>query len=394
MQSTFHTSFLPADASSALLVGRVWRKGHINGPCVVMVRAGQLVDITASAPTVSDLLERDDLLEFARHCPGEALGDAAGWLDKAMGASGEAGAERLLAPCDLQAIKACGVTFAVSLLERVIEEQAGGDATRAARIRADMQRTIGSDLSAMRPGSPEAEALKRELIGNGTWSQYMEVGIGPDAEVFSKAQPMSAVGFGADVGLHPTSSWNNPEPEIVLAVDSRGRTVGATLGNDVNLRDIEGRSALLLGKAKDNNGSCAIGPFLRLFDEKFTLDTIRSATVSLVIEGQEDGFRLEGSSRMAEISRDPLDLVQQTCGRHHQYPDGFFLFLGTMFSPIQDRGAEGKGFTHRLGDRVTISTPSLGTLVNHVQRSDAIAPWTFGIRALYQNLSSRGISIS
>jgi len=246
----------------------------------------------------------------------------------------------------------------------------------------------------MRPGSAEAEALKRELIGNGAWSQYMEVGIGPDAEVFSKAQPMSAVGFGADVGLHPASSWNNPEPEIVLAVDSRARIVGATLGNDVNLRDIEGRSALLLGKAKDNNGSCAIGPFLRLFDEKFTLDAIRSATVSLVIEGQEDGFRLEGSSRMAEISRDPLDLVQQTCGRHHQYPDGFLLFLGTMFSPNQDRGAEGKGFTHRLGDRVTISTPSLGTLVNHVQRSDAIAPWTFGVRALYRNLSSRGIAVS
>jgi fumarylacetoacetate (FAA) hydrolase family protein len=394
MQSDFNSSFLPADASSALLVGRVWRKGHVNGPCVVLVRAGQVVDITASAPTVSDLLERDDLLEFARNCPGEPLGDAAGWLDKTMGAPREAGAERLLAPCDLQAIKACGVTFAVSLLERVIEEQAGGDATRAARIRADMQRTIGSDLSAMRPGSAEAEALKRALIGNGTWSQYMEVGIGPDAEVFSKAQPMSAVGFGADVGLHPASSWNNPEPEIVLAVDSRARIVGATLGNDVNLRDIEGRSALLLGKAKDNNGSCAIGPFLRLFDEEFTLDTIRSATVSLVIEGREDGFRLEGSSRMAEISRDPLDLVQQTCGRHHQYPDGFLLFLGTMFSPIQDRGAEGKGFTHRLGDRVTISTPSLGTLVNHVQRCDAIAPWTFGIRALYQNLSSRGIVIS
>ena len=236
--------------------------------------------------------------------------------------------------------------------------------------------------------------FRSELIRQGTWSQYMEVGIGPDAEVFSKAQPMSAVGFGEHVGLHPSSSWNNPEPEIVLAVNSRSQIVGATLGNDVNLRDIEGRSALLLGKAKDNNGSCAIGPFLRLFDENFTLDTIRAATVSLTIEGQEDGFRLEGSSRMAEISRDPLDLVRQTCGRHHQYPDGFLLFLGTMFSPIQDRGAKGKGFTHCLGDRVTISTPSLGALVNHVQRSDAIAPWTFGVRALYQNLSSRGIAVA
>jgi len=282
----------------------------------------------------------------------------------------------------------------VSLLERVIEEQAGGDAASAVQIRDDIQRTIGSDLSAIRPGSSEAETLKRELIRQGTWSQYMEVGIGPDAEVFSKAQPMSAVGFGEDVGLHPSSSWNNPEPEIVLAVNSSAQIVGATLGNDVNLRDIEGRSALLLGKAKDNNGSCAIGPFIRLFDENFTLDTIRAATVSLTIEGQEDDFRLEGSSRMVEISRDPVDLVRQTCGGHHQYPDGFLLFLGTMFSPIQDRGAKGKGFTHRLGDRVTISTPSLGALINHVQRSDAIAPWTFGVRALYRNLSSRGIAVS
>jgi fumarylacetoacetate (FAA) hydrolase family protein len=393
MQSTFTSSLLPVDASSALLVGRVWRAAKINGPCVVVVRAGQVFDITASATTLSDLLEREGLLDFVRTCPGDPLGDAAGWLDKSMGAASEAGAERVLAPCDLQAIKACGVTFAVSLLERVIEEQAGGDAARGAQIRADIQRTIGSDLSAMRPGSPEAEALKRELMRQGNWSQYMEVGIGPDAEVFSKAQPMSAVGFGADVGLHPSSSWNNPEPEIVLAVNSRSQIVGATLGNDVNLRDIEGRSALLLGKAKDNNGSCAIGPFLRLFDENFTLDTIRAASVSLVIEGQDDGFRLEGSSRMAEISRDPADLVRQTCGPHHQYPDGFLLSLGTMFSPIQDREAEGKGFTHHLGDRVTIATPSLGTLVNQVQRSDAIAPWTFGVRALYRNLSSRGIAV-
>lgn len=386
MPSTFTSSFLPADVSRALLVGRVWREANVNGPCVVVVRAGQVFDITSSAPTVSDLLEREDLLDFARTCPGEPLGDAASWLDP--------GAQRVLAPCDLQAIKACGVTFAVSLLERVIEEQAGGDAARAAQIRDDIQRTIGSDLSAIRPGSPEAETLKCELMRQGTWSQYMEVGIGPDAEVFSKAQPMSAVGFGGDVGLHPSSSWNNPEPEIVLAVNSHAQIVGATLGNDVNLRDIEGRSALLLGKAKDNNGSCAIGPFLRLFDENFTLNTIRAATVSLTIEGQDDGFKLEGSSRMAEISRDPADLVRQTCGGHHQYPDGFFLFLGTMFSPIQDRGAKGKGFTHRLGDRVTISTPSLGALINHVQRSDAIAPWTFGVRALYRNLSSRGIAVS
>jgi fumarylacetoacetate (FAA) hydrolase family protein len=375
---------LPIDIERALLVGRVWRDGA--GPSVIAVRNGEVFDITAQAITVSDLFERADAYDVVRSAPGEYLGPVADLLKNAM-----EGKAKLLAPCDLQAIKACGVTFAVSLLERVIEEQAKGDPARAAELRREIQTRIGGNLSEIRPGSESAMRLKADLIARGLWSQYMEVGIGPDAEVFTKSQAMSAVGHGADVGLHPTSKWNNPEPEIVLAVNSRGTVLGATLGNDVNLRDIEGRSALLLGKAKDNNASCAIGPFIRLFDGHFSIDTIRNAEVSLLIEGADDGFELSGSSRMREISRDPLDLVSQTCGAHHQYPDGFMLFLGTMFSPIKDRDAPGAGFTHHLGDRVSISTPSLGMLVNHVQRSDQVAPWTFGVRALYENLAGRGL---
>jgi fumarylacetoacetate (FAA) hydrolase family protein len=381
---------LPEDLDQALLVGRVWRPAPANGPAVVAVRGGRVVDITRHAPTVAELFERDDAVAIARDAEGEDLGDVAE-LMAAAGQAQDAGALRLLAPCDLQAIKAAGVTFAVSLLERVIEEQAKGDPSRAEALRQQLQATIGTNLSEMKPGSEAAMRLKDELTGRGLWSQYMEVGIGPYAEVFTKSQPMSAVGHGDAVGLHPVSNWNNPEPEIVLAVNSRGQVLGASLGNDVNLRDVEGRSALLLGKAKDNNGSCAIGPFIRLFEGGFTMDTLRQAEVRMLIEGMDDGFTLEGTSHMREISRDPLDLVAQTCGAHHQYPDGFMLFLGTMFSPIKDRGASGGGFTHHMGDRVSISTPALGTLVNTVQRSDQIAPWTFGVRALYKNLAQRGL---
>ncbi|MCR1766105.1 fumarylacetoacetate hydrolase family protein [Burkholderia glumae] len=380
---------LPADLGRALLVGRVWRKtASFEGPCVVAVRDGEVFDITASAPTTADLFDLPDAVEVARRAAGEPLGSAREILAAQLG--GGQPAIRLLAPCDVQAIKACGVTFAVSLIERVIEEQAGGDASRADEVRATIARAIGTDLSRVVPGSEAALRLKRELQDRGVWSQYLEVGIGPDAEVFTKSQPMSAVGFGSEVGLLPISTWNNPEPEVVLAVNARGEAVGATLGNDVNLRDVEGRSALLLGKCKDNNASCAIGPFVRLFDGTFTIDTVRAASVGLRIDGS-DGFELDGVSHMSEISRDPLDLVAQTCGTHHQYPDGFMLFLGTMFSPIKDRDQAGAGFTHHLGDRVTISTASLGALVNRVSLCTEVAPWQFGTRALFRNLAARGL---
>jgi len=386
MSSPLSERYLPDDHARALLVGRVWRDAPRPGPAVVAVRGGDVIDLSAHAATLADLLEDPRAHELVATADGDVLGSVETLLANSL--RDEPSAPYLLAPCDVQAIKACGVTFAVSMLERVIEEQAGGDASRAHALREELQSLIGTDLSRIRPGSPDAQALKRELQARGAWSQYMEVGIGPDAEVFTKSQPLSAVGFGQGVGLHPASQWNNPEPEVVLAVDSRGQARGATLGNDVNLRDIEGRSALLLGKAKDNNASCAIGPFVRLFDAHFTLDTVREAQVSLRIEGSDDDFLLEDASDMRQISRDPLDLVAQTLGAHHQYPDGFMLFLGTMFSPILDRDGEGQGFTHHIGDRVTIATPSLGALVNRVDRSDALPPWTFGIRELYRHLAA------
>ncbi len=371
-----------------VFVGRVWRVGQ--GPAVVVVRDGNLVDLTSKKiPTMRDLLELEDPAAFVRQAEGETIGT----LDDILAASHPAASQnqtRLLAPCDLQAVKACGVTFASSMIERVIEEQAAGDPQKAAAIRERCGEIIGDSLRDLKAGSEDAKRVKQALIEEGVWSQYLEVGIGPDAEVFTKSQPMSAVGWGAAVGLHPVSTWNNPEPEVVLAVDSTGQVKGATLGNDVNLRDVEGRSALLLGKAKDNNASCAIGPFIRLFDTTYGIDDIREADLDLRVTG-EDGFVLDGASSMREISRDPLDLVAQTCGKHHQYPDGFMLFLGTLFAPTQDRDVTGEGFTHKIEDVVTITNPHLGALRNTVRLSPDCPPWTFGIAALMRNLASRDL---
>jgi fumarylacetoacetate (FAA) hydrolase family protein len=371
------------------LVGRVWR-ADLGGPAVVAVRDGRLFDITSrTVATMRDLLEADDPAELVRAARGEDIGALADVASASIEPKGE-GSMRLLAPCDLQAVKACGVTFARSMVERVIEERAAGDPTRAREIRERVAAIIGDSLRSLVPGSADATKVKAALIEEGLWSQYLEVGIGPDAEVFSKAQPMSSVGWGASVGLHPISRWNNPEPEIVLAVDSKGRVKGATLGNDVNLRDVEGRSALLLGKAKDNNASSSIGPFIRLFDGDFGIGELRRAELELVVEG-EDGFVLNGHSSMKEISRDPLDLVRQTIGGHHQYPDGFMLYLGTLFAPVEDRDVAGEGFTHKVGDIVSISSPALGTLMNIVRLSTECPPWTFGAGALMRNLAGRGL---
>ena len=371
-----------------LYAGRVWRPGI--GPAIVTLRGDDVVDVTCrDVPTMRDLLERDDAAAWLRGADGETIGSVAD-LDAASQGARDGDALRWLAPCDLQAVKACGVTFARSMLERVIEERAAGDPARADAIRTKVAQVIGDSLRDLVPGSDEAARVKSVLQAEGLWSQYLEVGIGPDAEVFSKAQPLSAVGHLAEVGLHPVSKWNNPEPEVVLAVASTGVIRGAALGNDVNLRDVEGRSALLLGKAKDNNAAASIGPFIRLFDDSFTLDDVRTAEISLRVEGQ-DGFVLDGRSSMAQISRDPANLVAQTCGAHHQYPDGFMLYLGTMFAPIEDRDAPGAGFTHHIGDVVTISAPGLGRLVNRVTLSTQAAPWTFGAGALMRNLAGRGL---
>ncbi|KEQ05325.1 fumarylacetoacetate hydrolase family protein [Pseudorhizobium pelagicum] len=373
---------LPQDVSDALLVGRVWSK-DAGGPCPVLLKNDRLLDLSSLSPTLSGLLEIEDLTTRLEDTSRFAdLGAIDAFLNGAVG--------ELLAPVDLQAVKAAGVTFADSMLERVIEEQAKGDPLRAQEIRGRLAPVLGDNLKGLVAGSEKAAEVKKLLQELGLWSQYLEVGIGPDAEIFTKAQPMSSVGCGALVGIHPKSDWNNPEPEVVLAVTSTGRIVGATLGNDVNLRDFEGRSALLLSKAKDNNASCSIGPFIRLFDAGFSIEDVKTAEIALTVEGA-DGFTMTGVSPLAAISRTPEDLVSQLLNDNHQYPDGAVLFLGTMFAPVKDRRGAGLGFTHEIGDRVEISTPRLGRLINWVEHSNRCPQWTFGIAALMKNLAQRAL---
>ncbi len=380
MSQIFSAEALPADHADAILAGRLQLEA---GPTPVLLRGGMVEDMSAVAPTMADLLDRPE--------PANMRGRALFPIDELFGraVADSSAAPRLLAPIDLQVVKAAGVTFAVSALERVIEERARGDAGAAAAVRARLEERIGGGLRAVKPGGAEAAALKAALLDEGMWSQYLEVAIGPDAEIFTKAPVLAAVGWGAEIGVRSDSTWNNPEPEVVLIADSHGRAKGATLGNDVNLRDFEGRSALLLSKAKDNNASCAVGPFIRLFDDCFGMEGVREAVVELTIDGPE-GYRLEGTSSMREISRDPEELLRQTMSEH-QYPDGFALFLGTLFAPTQDRDEPNRGFTHREGDVVRIATPSLGALVNRVTTSKAAEPWAFGVRDLMRNLSARGL---
>jgi fumarylacetoacetate (FAA) hydrolase family protein len=385
---------LPADADGALLIGRAWVPSGIAGPSPVAITHGQVYDLSGIAATSAQLLNAADPVGLVRSMTDHrrrSLGSVEALLANSAAHRRDVGRPYFLSPVDLQAVRACGVTFIASMLERVIEEQAHGDPAQAEAVRKAIGEEIGGQISAVRPGSPEAMRLKESLIKRGVWSQYLEVGIGPDAEVFNKAQPMSAVGTGADIGILQSSSWNNPEPEVVLAINRAGKVVGATLGNDVNLRDWEGRSALLLGRAKDNNASCAIGPFIRLLDDaSFTVDDLRRTEVSVEVSG-EDGFVARGRYDLTQISRHPLDLAAQATNRNHQYPDGLVLFLGTAFAPTQDRGEPGRGFTHQVGDVVTISSPTLGALSNRVDYCDRIEPWTFGVTELMTNLGARGL---
>ena len=382
---------LPDNMDRAILLGRLWMPSE-EGPSPIIISEENVFDFSKVVPTVSEILNLDNPLSLiatlikSNSLP--LIGRVPDLLENTHADNRLPGLPYFLAPCDFQAVRACGVTFVSSMVERVIEEFADGNAIKSAEVRKKLTAEVGSQLNEIVPGSIAATKFKQSLISRGLWSQYLEVGIGPDAEVFNKAQPLSAVGSGAEIGIRSDSSWNNPEPELVLAINRAGKVIGVTLGNDVNLRDFEGRSALLLGKAKDNNASCSIGPFIRLFDESYTIDDARKTHIKVSIRGS-DGYELEGNTDFSRISRDLLDLAGQAVNRSRQYPDGLMLFLGTDFAPTADRDIPDKGFTHKVGDIVSISNPQIGTLVNRVNFSEKVTPWTYGISDLARNLAKR-----
>jgi len=491
---------LPKDWKEGTFVGRVWR-ADVNGPSVVKLdNEGYLVDITTSFPTVSALCEQENPAEAVKAVTGERIGKLSDILATTARHTKKDDKPYLLSPIDLHAVKAAGVTFAESLVERVVEKMAGGDRDKALGIRigvlsdiatilkkdgalqtlavlrqrydalqgqadnGEALRTLGVEVAQLRsesinfketpPGSKPALQIRDLLImkfaafkideavhkyanddpaaaelvraqltrrfkqvtdavnsgkeegfsdatlkeirdflsglGTGAGKSYIEVGLGPKAEIFTKAQPMSSVGHGADAGYLEESKWNNPEPEVVLVTNSRKEIVGAALGNDVNHRDIEGMSELLLGECKDQNASCAVGPFIRLIDKtSFKQEDIDTMKVEVHVKGT-DGFELYSDSSMEKISRKPEELVNQMF-KQHQYPDGAVLFCGTMFSPVKDRDEPTKGFTHKVGDHVTIRSDKLGSLTNRMDYTQNVEPWIYGVGKLMQNLAERGV---
>ena len=370
-------------------VGRVLDPA-VGGPAPVRIDADGVHDLSRTFATMRAITESEDPASAVWNTPGERLCSVDELVENSWHRGSRSDRARLLCPFDLHAIKAAGVTFVTSMIERVIEERALGDMASAAAVRIALAHLVEGTLASLRPGSPEAAEVRRVLIAEGLWSQYLEVGIGPDAEIFTKAPVLASVGYGAQVGILESSAWNNPEPEMVIAVSSSGGAVGASLGNDVNLRDIEGRSALLLPRAKDNNASCAIGPWIRLFDETYGLDDAANATIELTVSGTDD-FALEAHAHVSEISRSIPELVSQLIGPHHQYPDGAALFLGTPFAPVMDRDSLGAGFTHHVGDVATIATASIGALINEVDTSENCPPWRYGLHDFMFDLARRGL---
>jgi len=375
---------LPSDGYAGTLVGRALFPGVFPGPCVVAIREDGVHNISGTVPTMAQLLNAPNplatLQRALRNCV--YLGPLESLLENSTPSTHDPLKPYLLTPIDLQAVKAVGLTFVNGLLQRFADDN-GGAATVA-----KMEKAAGVALGKILPGSEEAARLRTALMEDGLWNDTLEVGFGPDVELFTKAQPLSAVGTGAEIAVLPTSKQTFAEPEVVLMLNADGKICGATLGCDMTARDVEARSLLLLGRAKDQNATCAVGPFIRLFDQTFSLPNVQGMNLTYAFEGADDAVFTDTGS-MDQIGRGLITLARQVVNEHHGYPDGVALFTGCMFKAPSSRGASDTPFTHQVGDVVIIKASPLGTLINRVNTTDKVRPWSFGMSDLMANLANR-----
>jgi len=218
---------------------------------------------------------------------------------------------RLLPPVDRQEIWAAGVTYQRSKKARMEE----------------------SDFSA---------------------TAYDRVYDAPRPEIFFKSLPEKVAGPGDPVGIRKDASWNVPEPELALVINSVGRIVGFTIGNDMSSRDIEGENLLYLPQAKVYDRSCAIGPVILVGT---TESEIRECVISMTIH-RDEACVFQGETSLNHIKRPFEELAGYLC-RSQSFPTGAILLTGTGVVP-------GDHFTLHAGDLIRIDVTGIGRLENHV----------------------------
>jgi 2-dehydro-3-deoxy-D-arabinonate dehydratase len=175
-------------------------------------------------------------------------------------------------------------------------------------------------------------------------------------ELFFKSTPHRVAGPNQKVRIRRDSKWNVPEPELALVVNSLGRIIGYTIGNDMSSRDIEGENPLYLPQAKVYTQSCGLGPGILIRSQPLPPET----EIQLEII-RADATVFLGQTRLSELKRTPEELVEYLF-RDNSFPFGCFLLTGTGIVPPDE-------FTLAVGDEIRITIEPIGTLINHVTQS-------------------------